>query len=451
MRKESAFTGMFASFEVVPYRWVWTAALCGNSGRFAAILVAGWEAYRLGHHSSIWPSMVAMLLLIPSMFFGLFAGALADRFNRARMAASGQLVNAIGCSSAGVLAVLGRLNLANLLMLTAVVGIGNSFQGPAWQAMIPQLVGPERLLNASMMTRIAQQGAELTGPAVGTAVLAAFGPGPTFFLCASFYLAGWSMLMHLRHTVSVPTGTTRSEGVFRPIARGFAYVKKEQPLGLLLTWVGLHCSLTMASIGILPAVATANLHGNAGAYGLLLTSFGLGSVIGPTFMISFGTRLKTFPVLLGSGVMSGIPLIAIGLVHSTGVDLVASGLAGAGQAVFMAGIYSATQGAAVDAMRGRVASIQLTLTTGTMGVIGVGWGALVGIVAPGIVMALPGGLFVLACIPFALRSDRITVPLQRRMGLVAAGVGRSPLGPPSGVALEPGGALFSTIHDMETG
>ena len=73
---------MFSSLGIRSFRWVWLAALSGNSGRFAVILVAGWEAYRLGDHSSLWPSLVSMLLLVPSMFFGLFAGSLADRFNR---------------------------------------------------------------------------------------------------------------------------------------------------------------------------------------------------------------------------------------------------------------------------------------------------------------------------------------------------------------------------------
>ncbi len=101
---------MFSAFEVIPFRWVWTAAMSGNSGRFAVILVAGWEAYRLGHHSSFWPSMVSLLLLIPSMFFGLFAGSAADRRNRARMAAGGQLVNAVSCALAAIFAATGELN-----------------------------------------------------------------------------------------------------------------------------------------------------------------------------------------------------------------------------------------------------------------------------------------------------------------------------------------------------
>lgn len=413
-------SAVFASLAIRPFRWVWLAALSGNSGRFAVILVAGWEAYRLGGHSSLWPSLVMMLLLVPSMVFGLVAGSFADRLNRARMAATGQLVSAFSCAVAAILTITGGLDLERLLALTALVGIGNSVQGPAWQAMIPDLVGPERLLNASMMTRIAQQGAELTGPALGTVVLAEYGPGPAFFCCAGFYVAALAMLMRIRHSVLTPVQLVKRPGLLAPVADGLRYVTTAAPIGTLLVWVGLHCSLTMASIGILPAVATANLHGDAGAYGLLLTSFGLGSVLGPLAMMWLGRRVQVVPLLIVSGIASGLPLITLGLVQRMGVDLVSSGLAGAGQAVFMAGIYSANQGVAIDAMRGRVASVQLSLTTGAMGITSIGWGVLAGMLAPGIVLAIPGFAFLIACIPFSLRHRRISAPLRRAMSSPAA-------------------------------
>lgn len=186
----STIDGMFASLRIVPFRWVAAGVLSANSGRFAVLLAAGWEAYRLGNHSSLWPSLVSMFLLVPSMFFGLFAGSVADRHNRALMATTGQLVNAVACGVAAWLTLVGRLDLANLLVVAAVVGIGNSVQGPAWQAMVPEIVGPQRLLNASMTARIAQQGAELTGPAIGTVVLTTAGPGAAFLVCSTFYVVG---------------------------------------------------------------------------------------------------------------------------------------------------------------------------------------------------------------------------------------------------------------------
>ncbi|MDA8149208.1 MAG: MFS transporter [Actinomycetota bacterium] len=404
--------GMFASLRIVPFRWVAAGVLSGNSGRFAVLLVAGWEAYRLGGHSSVWPSLVSMFLLVPSMFFGLFAGSVADRHNRALMATTGQLVNASACSTAAWLTVTGRLDLTNLLVVAAAVGIGNSVQGPAWQAMVPEIVGPRRLLNASMTARIAQQGAELTGPALGTVVLTAAGPGAAFLVCSSFYVVGVAMFWRTRHSVRTPERGAGRPGVLAPIGEGLVYVRRRAPLGTLLVWVGLHCSLTMASIGILPAVATANLRGNAGAYGLLLASFGFGSVLGPLLMMRWGRRLPVVPLLVASGLMSGLPLVSLGLVHQFGVDVVSSAAAGAAQAVFMAAIYSASQGVADDSMRGRVASVQLSLTTGAMGLASIGWGALVAVLAPGIVLAIPGAVFVVACAPFALGRRRIAAAVE---------------------------------------
>lgn len=416
---------MYAAFEVSAFRSVWMAVLSGNSGRFAVILVAGWEAYRLGHQSSVWPSLVSMLLLVPSMFFGLFAGGIADRRNRAQMAAAGELINACGCGAGAALVLAGQLNLPVLLLLTAIVGVGNSVQGPAWQAMIPALVGEDRLRNASMAARIAQQGAELTGPALATVVLAGAGAGAAFVACAGLYVVSLVLLWRVRRAVVVPAHLDPPAGILTPIREGLAYVRREQPLGTLLVWVGLHCSLTMASIGILPAVAMANLRGNVAAYGLLLTAFGFGSVLGPLLLMGMGNRVSLVPTLIVSGVLSGLPLITLGLVHVMSVALISAAVAGGAQGVFMAGIYSANQGRTVDAMRGRVASVQLSLTTGAMGLASVGWGALVAMASPGVVLAVPGAVFVAACIPFALRSDRISSALLAPRSAAPGGRGVS--------------------------
>ncbi len=406
--------GTFAALESRPFRWVWGAALTGNSGRFGVILVAGWEAFRLGHGSALWPSLVSFLLLVPSMLFGLLAGGIADRVNRARQAASGQLVNALACGAVAALTVAGHLDLLAVLLASAVVGVGNSVQGPAWQALVPRLVGPERLLNASLMVRIAQQGAEMTGPALATATLAAAGPGAAFAVCAGLYVVGTLMFWRVGRVVTEGPRAPLTGGVWAPVADGLRYARAQAPLGTLLIWVGLHCSLTMASIGILPVVAVANLGGGAGAYGVLLTAFGLGSVLGPLGMMWLGRRVEPVTLLVATGVLSGAPLVSLGLVPNMVVAAVSSALAGAAQAVFMAGIYSLTQGVATDAMRGRVASIQLSLTTGAMGLTSLGWGALAGVMAPGLVLAAPGIAFVLACVPFARRRQWIRAAVRSR-------------------------------------
>lgn len=397
--RPGSLASAFASFSIVPFRWVWLAALCGSSGRFAVILVAGWEAFRLGGHSALWPSLVSFFLFVPITVFGLVTGSYADRLNRAKLGAAGQAVSAAACAAAAAGVLAHAMSLGGVLVTAAVVGVGNSIQGPARQALIPALVGPDRMVNAALATRIAQQGSELVGPAMGTAVLTAAGPGWAFALCAGYYAVGGATLLHVRrHATRAPGGPrvpVRSQ-----VSEGVGYIRRTRPIGLLLGWMACHCSLTMATFGILPTIAAVNFQGSAGAYGLLLTTFGAGSVLGPVWLMSVRRQPGPGWVLFATGVLSGAPLVALGLTHTEWLGMVMAALAGMGQAVFMSLIYASAMRCSLDLMRGRVSSVQLSLATGVMGMASLGWGALVPVLAVGLVLAAPGAVFVLIC--FAL-------------------------------------------------
>lgn len=384
-------------FSIAAFRSVWLGALSGNSGRFAVILVAGWEAFRQGHHSAIWPSLVSMLILLPTALFGLVSGGLADRLNRATQAAAGQAMAAVATLGAAACIFTHVASLATTLVAAALVGVSNSVQGPAWQALIPNLVGKERMVNAALSTRIAQQGSELVGPAIGTVVLTTAGPGWTFVACSLFYAVGMVLLARIRRQVR--PGPRAPGTMLHEVRAGVAYLKATSSLGLLFVWVTLHCCLTMATFGILPTIATVNFGGGgAGVYGLLLTAFGAGSILGPLLAMALSLRTRPGTMLWVTGLLSGAPLIVVGLSHLEWLAVAMECLAGIGQAVFMAVIYASVQTCAHDAIRGRVSSIQLTSTTGAMGLASIGWGALVGAASAGLLLALPGGLFVLVCL-----------------------------------------------------
>jgi MFS family permease len=404
-------------FSIAAFRSVWLGALSGNSGRFAVILVAGWEAFREGHHSAIWPSLVSMLILLPIAVFGLPAGGLADRVNRATQAAVGQAVAAVATAGAAVCIFMHVASLATTLSAAALVGVANAIQGPAWQALIPTIVGKERMVSAALSTRIAQQGSELVGPAIGTAILTTVGPGWTFLACSLFYAVGVAMMARVRGQVRPAPRVARTT-MWHEVRAGVSYLRTTAPLGLLFVWVTLHCCLTMATFGILPTVATVNFGGAAGAYGLLLTAFGAGSILGPLLVMGFSNRARPGSLLWITGVLSGAPLIVVGLSHLEWLSVAMECLAGVGQAVFMAVIYASVQTCAKDAVRGRVASIQLTSTTGAMGLASIAWGALVGVASVGFVLAVPSALFVLVCLLLTKRASGLNRAVARHAGPV---------------------------------
>lgn len=415
----AALRSAMEPFSIAAFRSVWLGALSGNSGRFAVILVAGWEAFRQGHHSAIWPSLVSMAILLPTAVFGLVSGGLADRFNRAAQAAVGQAMAAVATAAAAICIFTHVASLATTLGAAAFVGLANSVQGPAWQALIPSLVGKERMVSAALSTRIAQQGSELVGPAIGTVILTTAGPGWTFVACSLFYSAAMVMLARVRRQARA-AGRAGATTMWHEVRAGVSYLKTTPPLGLLFVWVTLHCCLTMATFGILPTIATANFGGAAGVYGLLLTAFGAGSIVGPLVAMGLSHRTRPATMLWMTGVLSGAPLIVVGLSHLVWLAVVMECLAGVGQAIFMAVIYASVQTCAHDAIRGRVASIQLTSTTGAMGLASIGWGALVGVASAGLLLAIPGGLFVLVCVALTRRVPGLNREVDRHAGHDAA-------------------------------
>lgn len=419
-RPPSAFRDALASFSLAPFRWIWLAALSGNSGRFAVILVAGWEAYRLGGHSALWPSMVSFFLLFPIMVFGLVSGSFADRLNRAKLAAAGQAVNASACAIAGVLTLTHAISLAGVLIASAFVGIGNAIQGPAWQALVPAIVGTERMVNAALATRIAQQGSELIGPAIGTLVLTTAGPGWAFLLCTVLYAAGMLMMLQVRHSARAVIVTSARTGMGEQVRDGVTYIRGTAPLGLLFVWVTCHCSLTMATFGILPTIASVNFHGAAGVYGLLLTAFGAGAILGPISLMTLRGQPGPGWTLFVTGVLSGAPLVVLGLTQQEWLAVLMSLLAGMGQSVFMAMIYASVMKCARNSMRGRVASVQLSVTTGAMGMASLGWGALVSVVSAGVLLAAPGAVFVVVCLVLAGRMPTLNRSVRAQDEVVRA-------------------------------
>lgn len=397
--------GILAAFESPEFRWVWLSVLAANSGRFCVVLVAGYEAYRVGH-SATWSGSIMMVTLLPIIVVAPIAGGLADRRNRAVVMGCGMGTATAACLLLTVVTLAGIASLPLLIGLVLVIGVGLAVQLPAWQAVLPGLLGPHRLLNGSMLAQIAQQGAQLTGPAIGTAVLVFAGTAPAFGLCTAFYLLGALAALRVRRAVPAPQGTHR--GLFTPVLHGFAYLARHATLRLLILFVALHCALTMAFNGILPELAQEHLGGGGSVYGLLLTSVGLGAVGGPLLLVVFGRRLRDVHVLFGSGLLSGALLAALGIATSLPVAGVLAFGTGAAQAVFMAVFLALSQTLTAEPMRGRVSSAQVVITAGSMSLLSMGWGMLAGPWGPALTMLVPGLAFaavVVGFLPSAARFD----------------------------------------------
>ncbi len=215
---------------------------------------------------------LALATRAPSILLAPLAGALADRYDRQRVAIAANGVQAL---AAGVLAVLAGLGLAGpaaILGLTLLLGIGFALGLPAQLALIPALAPPERLSQAVSLNSAGINIARLAGPALGGAVLATAGATTSFAINAVSFGVVMVALATIRPR---PTAPSRSAS----IGEGFRYAFADPPMRRLLIGMAVFTGLA-SSVQELAPVITERLGAGPVGLGLLLGAMGGGALVG---------------------------------------------------------------------------------------------------------------------------------------------------------------------------
>jgi predicted MFS family arabinose efflux permease len=181
---------------------------------------------------------------------------------------------------------------------------------------------------------------------------------------------------------------------------------------LLIVLVGLHCTLTMSYMGLLPSFVAGTLHGGDPLYGTIMTVFGLGAILGSLALAAFTGRSRRGPWLLWTAVLSGASLIVLGLARDATLAVVAAFVVGGSQTMFMSVTLALLQEWARDEYRGRVTSVYNLLSGGPMALMGWGDGGLADVYPPAFVLIASGLAFVAALALLAGRS----LELRRLLG-----------------------------------
>jgi len=399
-------------FKLAGFRWTWLCILLAASARYGLVLVGGREAFDITG-SAMWTSLVMMFLLAPVVVLGPITGAMADRHLRSLLMGLALLVACAGCLAGALVSGSDQLRLGIVIASSVLVGVSGAMFGPAWQALIPVVLGARKLLGGGAFTRIAGQGGEFIGPAIGTPIVLGLGTRVGFAYCAALYLLAALLVPWL---VRAEPRTERAvEPIWPRLVAGMHYVLGHRRVGGLLLLTALHCALTMGFLGLLPGLAAHRLH-DADAYGAIVTALGLGAIVGALVLAVLSTRAVTTPALIACGLGSGAFQVWMGLAGSVTGALVAAFLTGAAQSTFMAASYSAVQTLTEERFRGRVASVSMMMTAGSMGLLGMAWAALADVWSEAFVLAVLGALFVLVVAVFLV----LFTPLRTRGGLDVA-------------------------------
>lgn len=369
----------FESFRHRDFRLFFAGALLSNVGTWMQMTALGWLVFDLTRRSTSL-GMVNFLAGVPVFFLTAFTGVLADRVNRRTLLIVTQVVLMVQAALFGWLATTGHITMPWVYGLSLAGGVATAFMSPAFQAMTPDLVPRESLMNAIALSSAQFNAARMAGPAVAAAVVLAFrwtdseGVAEIFWVnTASFLFVIWALA--IIHPKQHPTHENRAEAPLAALTAGFRYALAHRRIWTHLATAAMLTVFGMPFVTLLPAIARDSLGLGVSGYSGLLAANGAGALVGALGVASLPTNVKRESVIrVGLVVMA---LGAIGLALSSSAAVTTSILVAMGMAFLacVSSINTDLQTAVPPHLRGRVMSLFVLSFMGMMpfGALAFGW------------------------------------------------------------------------------
>ena len=381
------------------FRNLWVASLICYTGKWMQIVGAGWMMTQLTTN----PLMIALVQAAGtvSVFLVILpAGALADMVDRRRFLLVTQAWMVVAAASLGIVTLTGHVGPWTLLLFTFLLGLGAVTNDPAWQAITPEVISPERHAPAVALNSAGFNVARAVGPVLGGLVVAAVGCGVTFLLNAVSFLGVIIFLYRWKRPVEVPAA---SRPVWSAVGEGFSYLKRSALAKSILLRTGTFSLGAASTLALLPVVARPY---GARGYGLLLGCFGLGALLGAAVLPAVREKLSVdglvaFAILLFAGMT-----FALGRIRVLSLLCIVMLVAGGAWIGILACLNVAAQTMCPSYLRARALSMYILFLQGGMALGATAGGALAKLI--GLPNTLAVTAVVLAAGVLALRGHRIT-------------------------------------------
>ena len=390
------------------------------------------------HSTAVIVALVQTASLGPTLLLGLFAGVLADLFNRRRLLMFLQSYAVLVALALAVLTYLGRLGPASLLMFTLAIGCASALTAPAWQAIQPEVVPRGQIPAAVTLASVSANAARAIGPAIGGVVVALAGPAAVFAINAVSFagiivaLAGWK-----RPKQNAPM---EREHLGRAIITGLLYVRNGPIFRRILLRAALFLFPASALLALLPVAAARRWHLGASGYGVALGAIGFGAVLAVVVVARLRERVSANVLLAACAAVYGLaPLGAAWLPFAAATPILV--LSGMSWLISLTTLNALAQLSLPRWVRARGLAIYLLVFTGSQAVGSYLWG----------VVATRAGLNIaLICSAMLLGAAALSVvalPLRPLTGLLSRDISTAWPSPTVGFEPRPDdGPVLVTVH-----
>ena len=271
----------------------------------------GWLVYTLTH-SPFLLGLTSFCGLVPVFFMSAFGGTISDRVDRRRMLVVTQSLSMLQAAILAGLTLAHVVQVWEVIVLAASMGLINSFDVPTRQAFTIEMVGREDLRNAIALNSVMFNLARIIGPGAAGLLVAVAGEGVCFALNAVSYGAVLTSLL-LMHVV--PRAIRKQGHPLRELQAGFVYAWNNHAIRVSLLLVAVSSCFGAAYLALMPAFARDVLHENSVGLGLLMGSVGVGALGGAYALSRLHERHLTLAPILAAGGF-GLGLILFSQSHS---------------------------------------------------------------------------------------------------------------------------------------
>ena len=356
---------MFAALQHRNFRLLWLGQLISFSGSMMQQAAILWHVSLLvpADRRGLALGTVGLVRVGPIVVFSLLSGVAADALDRRRLMMVTQISAALVALALAGLAFSGLSVVWPVYLLAALGAAAGAFDGPARQALIPNLVPREHLPNALSLNQIMFQSASVVGPSVGGVLIATLGVGWAYLFNAVSFLFVIVALMMMRD-VPVIDAHERAAASFGAAREGLRFVFSS-PIIRATMLLDFAATFFASATALLPIFAQDILHVGANGYGWLYAAPSVGSLLAGAMMIRAVDRIERRGVVLLCAITAyGLATVAFGLSRAFWLSFFCLAMTGAADAVSTVLRSIIRQLMTPNRLRGRVTSVNMIFFMG---------------------------------------------------------------------------------------
>ncbi len=270
------------------FRLLWSGQTISLIGDMAFLTALGWKTFTIAGSNKLGLVLAAQGAgLLATLLIG---GALADRYDRRSMMIVSDLWRFAAVAALAALDFSGRLDFSSLIVLATIVGLGDGFFYPAVGGIVPLVVDAAQLPSANSLMGVARWSSVLAGPSLAAFLYHGAGSAWVFAIDALTFVASAALMLMARPR---PVEKASGESTFHEIREGTRYVATIPWLWVTITLFAVVLMLQLAPQQVLlPKLVKVHFDRGVGAYGLLTTLLGIGTVTGTLLYGHFQPRRR---------------------------------------------------------------------------------------------------------------------------------------------------------------